>query len=260
MDILFNKRCFRFNRISLPVVTTLAIMMVFTVSCKRENLDDCYTNTGEVTTETRQATYFKKIELYDNVNLVIEPGDGHSLRVEAGKNILSSIKTEIVDSVLVITNTMKCNWVRNYNHEMTVYVSSNNLNSIRYEGSGDITTAETYEFDSLEINVWGGAGSVNMDVKCNRIDLGLHYGTVDFNVTGTSQMTTIYSNSYGPFHCGGLKSDIVYIRSNSTNDCYVNAKYILGAEITSIGNIYYSGDPYELNCNISGSGKLIKID
>lgn len=260
MDRLFKKYDFRFNRISLPVVFTIAFMMVLAVSCKRENLDDCYTNTGEVAIENRQATYFNEIELYDNVNLVIEPGDGQSIRVKAGKNLLPSISTKIVDSTLVINNNMKCNWVRNYDHEITVYVSSNNLNSIRYESSGDVTTAGTFEFDTLEINVWGGAGSVNMDVRCNRLNLGLHYGTVDFNVSGTSKMTTIYSNSYGPFHCNELKSDIVYIRSNSTNDCYVNVKYILGAEITSVGNVYYSGDPYELNCNISGSGKLIKVD
>lgn len=236
------------------------LLLIASAGCKREKLDDCYTNPGEVVMEDRWSAYFETINLYDDVNLVLEQGDGYSIRVEGGKNLLGAVITEVKDSVLYINNTMSCNWVRSYNHELTVYVTSPTLYNIRYEGNGNVSTNGRMVFDILEINAWGGGGSINIDVDCQTLHMGLHYGTVDFNIRGKSSMTTIYSNSYGPFYCADLDSDIVYITHNGTNDCYVHANHILGADITSVGDIYYSGNPFDLSCTITGSGKLHKIE
>lgn len=229
-------------------------------SCKKENIDDCFSNTGKVITETRQLPYFEKINLNDNVNLVLMSGDAFNLTVEGGENLISSVTTEVEDSVLIIKNNMKCNWVRDYDNELTVFLVAPSLKSIRYESCGDVATQGNLKFDRFEINVWGGSGTFNLDLDCQRLDMGLHYGTVDFHVKGKSVLTSIYANSYGPFFCNDLNSNIVYIRNNGTNDCYIHANHILGAEITSVGNVYYTGNPYELSSVTTGSGKLIKVD
>lgn len=238
----------------------IIIILIALTSCKRDKLDDCFTNAGEVVEESRTAAYFETINMYDNVNLVMEPGTDFTIRIKGGENLLSAITTDISDSVLNIHNTMKCNWVRNYENEITVYITSPSLKSIRYESSGDLSTKGLLTIDELEINAWGGSGSINLDVDCNILNLGLHYGTVDFNVTGRAVTTTIYANSFGPFYCEQLNSNIVFIRNSGTNDCYIHANHILGAEITSVGNIYYSGNPYDLNYNCTGTGQLIKLE
>jgi len=222
-------------------------------------MNDCFENAGKTLTVSRQIPYFETINLYDNINLVLVEGDAREIQVMGGENLIPAITTEVDDSTLVIRNTMKCNWVRDFNNELTVYVPVSSLKAIRYESSGDIKTQGNVNIDSFTINVWGGSGSFNLDVTCNRLDLEQHYGTVDFNITGSSLLTIIYSNSYGPFYCQTLNSNIVYIRSNGTNDCFIHANHILEAALTSIGNIYYTGDPYDLKCTASGSGQLIKI-
>ncbi len=240
-------------------IILILLLLIASAGCKRERLDDCYTNAGEVVIEGRWSSYFETINLYDDINLVIEQGDDYSIRVEGGKNLLDAVITEVKDSILYINNTMSCKWTRSYDQDLTVYVTSPSLKSIRYEGIGKVQTNSQVVFDVLEINVWGGSGSINIDVDCQTLHLGLHYGTVDFNIKGKSSMTTIYSNSYGPFYCEALDSDIVFITHKGTNDCYIHANHILGAEITSVGNIYYSGNPYDINCTDTGSGNLIKI-
>lgn len=237
----------------------LLFVFIASTACKRENLDDCFTNAGAVVIKDRSSNYFDRINLNDNINLVIREGDEFKIQVEGGKNLLQSVKTEIADSVLSISNTMKCNWVRDYDNELTVYVTSPPLWSIRYEGSGDITTDGNVTMNHLVINAWGGAGKIDLDLNCNTLDLGLHYGTTDFHAKGTSSMMTIYANSYGPFYCEDMNSNIVYIKNNGTNDCYIHANHILEAEITSVGNIYYSGNPPDLKCNETSTGRLIKI-
>lgn len=241
-------------------ILSLLFVLVIFAGCKKENLDDCFSNAGEVVTETRLLSYFENISIYDNVNLILVQGNGFSVKVEGGENLISSVQTEVTDSSLVIHNTMKCNWVRDYKNELTVYVSTASLKSIRYEGSGDIKTTGNLKFNELAISVWGGSGSFELDVDCDRLDLAQHYGTVDFNVSGKTGLTAIYSNSYGPFNCYGLNSNIVYIRSNGTNDCFVHANHILEAEITSVGNVYYKGNPFEIKTQISGTGRLIKLE
>lgn len=238
----------------------LLFTFYFITACTREQLDDCFTSTGPQITADRPVSAFNSIELYDNVNLVLLPGTEPELRVEGGRNILDAVKTEISDSTLIIHNTMTCNWVRNFNKELTVYVTVPGLYQIRYEGSGDISTQSQLTFDSLQVNVWGGAGSFKLDLNVTNLKLALHYGTVDFNIKGTALITTIFANSYGPFYCSDLMSNIVYIRNSGTNNCYVHARDILEVEITSVGDIYYSGDPYDIKSNITGSGKFVKIE
>lgn len=238
----------------------LPLILLFTlIACKRENLNDCFTNAGNVVIKDRSSVYFDRINLNDNINLVIREGDEFKIQVEGGENLLQSVKTEIIDSVLTISNTMKCNWVRDYDNELIVYVTSPSLWSIRYEGSGDILTDGTITIDHLEINAWGGAGKIDLDLNCNTLGLGLHYGTADFHASGTSSIFTIYANSYGPFYCEDMNSNIVYIKNNGTNDCYIHANHILEAEINSVGNIYYSGNPPDLKCNETSTGRLIRI-
>jgi hypothetical protein len=245
---------------SLRVLLCFAMGIFLLSACKPERMDDCFTPTGPEVEQERNITHFHSIELYNNINLVIEPGNMPTLRLKGGKNLLSSIETEVKDSTLTLRNLAACNWMRDYKRALTVYVTASTLRSIRYEGSGDITMPQQLKFDSLRVDVLGGAGSFHLNVETEKLGLFLHYGTVDFNVEGKAIITSIFANSYGPFYCNDLISNIIYIRNSGTNDCYVSARHILEVEITSVGNIYYSGDPYQLKSNITGSGKLIKKD
>ncbi|MDY0102430.1 MAG: head GIN domain-containing protein [Lentimicrobium sp.] len=246
--------------ISLIVWTVFLPVCCMVLSCNREQLDDCYTNTGPQETVMREVGVFHTIELYDNVNLVLTQGNSFQIMVEGGANILSAIKTEVVDSMLMIHNTMKCNWVRSYDREITVYATVPVIRELIYEGSGDVSTEGQIKLDSLQLSIWGGAGSFTLDLDVKNLKLALHYGTADVTVKGKALITTIFANSFGPFYCSELISNITYVRNSGTNNCYVYARHILEVEIPSVGDVYYSGDPYDIKMNVTGSGKLIKSE
>lgn len=247
-------------RISWVVwIAFLAVGLILS-ACNPEQLDDCFTNTGPQEIVEREAVAFYTIELYDNVNLVVSQGDSFQLKVEGGKNLLSAIKTEVRDSTLIIHNTMKCNWVRSYDREITVYATLPSLREIKYEGSGNVKTEGQLKLDSLQVNIRGGAGSFDLDLDVRNLKLAIHYGTADVTARGKALITTIFANSYGPFYCSGLISNITYVRNSGTNNCYVYARHILEVEIPSVGDIYYSGDPPDIKMNVTGSGKLIKLE
>lgn len=247
-------------RAQMMLTAAGVLCAVFFSGCNREQLDDCYTRTGPETVEVRQVEDFQRIALYDNVNLVLVPGNQAAVEVKCGDNLLEAIKTEVTDGTLTIRNTMKCNWVRNFDREITVTATVPHLVELRYEGSGDVTTAGQLRLDSLQLSIWGGAGSFTLDVDVPVLRLAEHYGTADITVKGKALITTIFANSFGPFYCSDLISNIVYIRNNGSNQCYVHALHVLEAEITSVGDIYFTGNPYDIKSKITGSGKLIKME
>jgi hypothetical protein len=234
---------------------------VFLNSCGKDNAFDLLQSSGPIIQEQRDLSgYFDQISMYNNVNLVLSQGLNTSIMVEGGSNLLSNITTEIGDDkTLTIRNNNKYNWVRSYDKEITVYLQVNHLWKIRYESTGDITTIDTIHQDSLRIDAWGGSGKINMTIDCGTSWLIMQYGSMDFDISGLSGVTYVYNGSYGPFHCLALKSYITFITNNGTNDCYVNAIERMDAEIRSLGNIYYTGDPPILNSKVTGSGQLIHI-
>lgn len=250
-------KAFRLHAFAI-IALSFAFSSVIPFSCSIDDLGESITSTGPNTIETREIAFYDSIELYNNINIVLEPGSENTIRVQAGENELPFIKTVIANNTLMINNTMKFNWLRDYSREITVYIPSNNLKKIRYEGSGDITSSGTLKVESLDISAWGGSGDITVDVECYKLNLALHYGTVKFDVKGKSAMTTIFANSYGPFYCNKLISDIVFIRNCGLNDCFVHATTTLDAEVSSVGNIYYCGNPM-INFIKNGEGTLMRI-
>ncbi len=231
-------------------------------SCGKDNASDLLQSSGPVKKEQRDISgSFNKVSIYNNVNLVLSQGPTTSIVVEGGSNLLNDITTEVDDDgTLTIRNLNNYNWVRSYDNKVTVYLQAKSIWLIRYETSGDITTTDTIHEDSLKVEAWGGSGTIKMTVDCGTSFFIMHYGAMDFNINGRSGVTYFFANSYGPFHCLGLKSDITFIRNSGTNDCYVNAKDRIGADIRSLGNVYYSGNPPIVDVSLTGSGQLIHLE
>lgn len=237
----------------------LVAALLFMQACEKSILDNCAKNTGRIIIENRGEPHIDYIHISDNVNLILKQGNAGSLRVEAGENIISSIVTEVNEGRLYIRNENKCNWLRSYNKDINVYLSVADLDSLDYFGSGTISSENAISGDSVQISVWEGSGSIEMELDVEKSRLNLHYGTVDFNIRGRSGVTYIYAASYGPFYCEQLNSKFVYINNRGTNNCYVRASVELGATIEYLGNIYYYGNPPVVHSNISGEGELISM-
>ena len=216
-------------------ILLIIIISIASFSCKK-NIGDCFTSTGTIITENRTSGDFHLIYLNDNVNLVLTQDSINSVMVEAGENIINSIKTEFENGHLNIKNTSSCNWVRSYAKDITVYVSVNNLDSLEYESSGNISCTNAIKNDSISVDVWGGAGTIELTFDMKNVKLNLHYGTADMIFHGSSCVTYIYAASYGPFHCADFYSNNVYINNRGTSNCYVRANKVLEATIEKDGD------------------------
>jgi len=235
------------------------IVVLLHHSCKKTDPTDCFKSTGEDITETRNSGVFNKIVLYDNVNLYLTQAATNTIEVTAGKKVMKKINTSISGGKLIIENNNTCNWVRSFNREVDVFVSVQNLTEIEYRGSGDIISTNTLEGDSLVLNIWEGAGKVDLDINMQRNYIYFHIGTADVYYKGFTHLSYITAASFGPVDAREMSTVYTYMENKGSNNCYVKTTLHLGATISSIGNIYYKGDP-DINLNDYGDGELIKLD
>lgn len=237
-------------------VALIVVLLLFLTGCEKSGVN-CLTSNGKTITQSRTIADFDSIQVNDYINLYLTQDSINKVTVESGENVINGITTEVVDRQLILSNKNKCNWLRSYNVPVNVHVSVKNLMKIYYVSSGDIFTTNTLKSSNLTVEVWGGSGTIDLDLDSYQCYFILQMGTADFNLHGFCAINTIYSGDYGFFQCKDLKTRYLFITNKGSNDCYVSCSYYLQATIGSIGNIYYTGKPDSIDTYIQGAGKVI---
>ena len=244
------------NRYSFLLLFLIVIVLVGWTGCKKSGVN-CLTSNGKTIRQDRLLQDFDSIDVQDYVNLILSQDSLNKVTVESGQNIINGITTQVIDRQLVIRNTNKCNWLRSYDVPVNVYVSVKDLKKIYYLSSGNISTTNALKTHSLIVEVWGGSGTIDLALDIFLGHFALVMGTADLNLHGHCAINTIYSGDFGLFQCKNLKTGYSFVTNKGSNDCYVNVSQYLEANIGSIGNIYYTGNPDSLSIRIHGAGKVI---
>lgn len=235
----------------------LTVLLLITPSCEKEHLLDCTKSTGKEVTEYRSASAFKNIHLSDNVDLIIYPDTTPFIRVTAGQNLIDGIITELDGNTLYIRNENRCNWVRSFKNKYTVETGMLQPELISHYGSGSIQCKDTIRFDGFTFDNWDGSGSINLLLNCSSTNLNIHVGSCDLSASGISGVSYLYANGTGVADLSQLETGYSYLKNSSTGDVRVRVTKELGATISHTGNVYYTGNPYRIDKNITGSGQLI---
>jgi hypothetical protein len=235
------------------------IILFLLFGCEKENRLDCFKSTGDTVSEERYLGDFTILDVDDKINFYIDFGTENKARIECGENLVSSIKTEVKDGRLIIRNENKCNWVRSFKHEINVYLTLKDLETIDYRGTGELRFNNFLMRDTFTINTLEGGGSVYLKLLTKVANIKSGPAAVDINVEGRSLVGYFYNPGQAPFNCLDFQVNLLYIISKGTNDCYVNVFNGIDAQIEYSGNIYYTGDPLWAIQNGNGTGKLIKL-
>lgn len=239
------------------------VLLIFAVTlfstCKKSSVLDCFNNTGKIEKTERPVSYFHTIRLNDNVNLHLVQSNQDKLVLEAGTNLMRKIVTEVSeDSVLTISNENSCNWVRSYNKPINVYLNVKYLRYIEYRSVGNITNTDTLRLDSLQIDIFEGAGEIKLTLRTYVCAVNLHYGTADVILNGKGVANIFYLLGAGKIDAREFEADHVYLRNWSSNDMFVWADKFLSAEIKGLGNVYYKGKP-GIESSLLGEGELLPM-
>jgi hypothetical protein len=219
----------------------------------------CLQGAGEVSTETRAAASFTEIALFNRVNVVLTQDTINSVQVEAGRHLLSGIETSVENNILTIADNNTCNWTRDLDSRINVYIHTTGLQKISYYGSGDVTSANTLHAEKFTIDSWGGVGSFKLALEAQHCDVLLRQNNADVMLSGNCGFAYVYCGDQGKADLRNLVCNRVYIDHKGIYDTYVHATDTLFANVLYKGNVYYKGNPSSREAVCTNSGKMIWI-
>ncbi len=243
-------------------IVLIVLIFVGFFSCKKENRGDCFKGNGAQTTEVRTLEPINAIEVYDNIEVNIYQSTEAKIEVNAGKNLLSNIKTKVKDGRLTIQNNNTCNFVRGYKKQIVVNVYAPYVKYLKHIGVQTISVND-FNQDTIYIRA-ENSGETKIRGNYTQISTSSH-GNGTIYVTGTTNLFFGYMSGTNFLYAPDLKiNNYAFVETISYGDTYLDLTNTPKFEcnIWRDGNIYYKGNPSVINnfYNEEGKGELIKQD
>ncbi|HTA83139.1 MAG TPA: DUF2807 domain-containing protein, partial [Bacteroidia bacterium] len=162
---------------------------------------------------------------------------------------------------LTLKNNNICNWLRSYKKSViNVYITMPEVVNITNSGYGEVQSQGTITTDSLVLVTTNSPGDIQLDVNSRYINAHF-FGTADLTLSGQTQifLCNFFGGTGFIYNNNLTVSGYAFLSSNTTGDSYLNATGILDVQIYGRGNVYYTGNPTQLQSStVAGSGQLIK--
>ncbi|MGR6088750.1 MAG: head GIN domain-containing protein [Arcticibacter sp.] len=243
----------------LKQIILLMIATTLLNSCGKDPFCNCFESTGSNTSETRIMQPFGTIEVFNNVSVNWHQSNEFKLNVSCGSNLLDGITTDVESGVLKIRNNNRCNWMRDPGNTFLVDVYSPGISTIICRTVGDITCKDTIRNSVFLAESWDGTGTIRLNLAVAEAYLKIHTGPADIIANGYTGYCYLYNTGNGYIRAEGLQTNDAFVMSRSTGDCYVTSNNNLQVKIDYQGDIYYSGQPSNIQSQITGTGRLIRL-
>ena len=238
-------------------ITIVFLISLIFSSCKKEQMDDCFTSSGKEKTVQRLIPKFTAIELNDRIDLNYFYSSSYYVEVTAGDNLIDNVTTSVKGDLLTIKNENKCNWVRSFKKKLVVNIHAPTFTDFTYRGSGEVNFIDTLKSNVFRLNLWDASGDMYLLLNSNYIELKTHTGPGAIYSKGKCRELVAYLGGMGKLDAFSLQAEEVLAINKNTGSLSVQAERKLKAEILGPGDIIYLGNP-EIELVKKASGKLIK--
>jgi hypothetical protein len=244
-------------------MSKLSIAILFfliLISCE-DNSSRCFIDKGEIVKQEIIIEDFSNIRIEDIFNIILVQDTLNKIILEGGENLLPHVKLVVQKDTLLIENSMRCNWLRDY-EKVTLSVHFRELKHIVTLAPVNIISNDTLRADTLQYFAIGEIGESDLIMDCGYFRFDDSYSTLGLfkfrGKAGKSRFYVNYGSSVDAMELVSVKSDIC---QKTIGDIYVNVTEHLRVWIWGPGNVYYSGNPQlvEIMENRS-SGKITRID
>ena len=202
--------------------------------------------------ETRTIGDFTRISVGSGIDLYITQGDNIELVVEATKDRLHKIITEVKDNQLKIYTKDKYNW--GWDKAPKVYLTFKQLERLTAGGGADVYGKTIIKAEKLQVTTSGGADAY-LHVQTEKLKL-ITSGGSDIKIKGETQ--TLYAEASGgsDINAKELKAQSVKVSTSGGADASVWAEKEITASASGGSDIDFYGNPEVKNLNESGAGDI----
>lgn len=209
---------------------------------------------GPSVTETRDVRNFRGFKSSLSADITLKQTSGsYKVTLEGQKNILSLLKTEVVDGSLKIG--FEKGYSMNYREPLKITIEAPNFEFMGLSGSGDVRTNGDLSGDKMNISISGSGNFYLNDLKYNDLSVGIS-GSGDVNLSGNVESADLSISGSGDLKAANLKTQKARCRVSGSGNIALNVSKELDASISGSGDIRYSGNPPSVRTKVSGSGDI----
>ena len=237
-------------------------ILVFGSSCKKAEDRSCFKTTGELVTLDVPSADFTELNLGKRLNYSLVRDTVNFVRIKGGKNLVKSIRVEVIDNILYIENINRCNFLRDLSTIIDLEIHYKNLNRVDGVVSHELTTQDTIFAEFFNLRLVSASGNASLLVSTNYLNGFSNDGNVDYQFAGKTNVAHIqvYSTSSADVRALQVQEKLE-ISAGTSRAVYCRADGIpLVVNIFGVGDVYYTGTPTSITLNKTGAGNLIKLD
>lgn len=187
---------------------------------------------GNEASEQREVESFTAVSLSGGFDVVVTVGGTQEVTVRGDDNLLGDVETSVDDGTLELSQP----------------------DNVDLEPKAGLTVEITVpEFESVDLS---GAGDVNIEglsVDEFRVDVS---GAGDVEATGEVDRVEADVSGAGALRLEELVAREASVDLSGAGDIHVHATESLTASLSGAGNITYSGDPPDVETDVSGAGQI----
>ncbi|HEX8351110.1 MAG TPA: head GIN domain-containing protein [Hymenobacter sp.] len=234
------------------ILSLLLFPVLLLSACDNDHWAPNVRGVGPTESEVRTLSGFNRVQLKIDAEVILTQGPTQEIRVEAQRNILDVLETELTGDQLEIE----------YGHydvrghdPVKVYITVPSLSEVEVSGSGKISSAAPWAVGSFRTHV-SGSGKIIMgftQVEGLRTNVS---GSGEVRLSGTGQSHNATISGSGKIYAYDLNTQDTYTSISGSGKSYVTAARTLDVDLSGSGSVYYRGNP-KVSSRISGSGKVL---
>jgi hypothetical protein len=207
--------------------------------------------TGPYQTQQESVSGFNRLSVETFGEVLITQGSTESLTIEAPRDYLRYITTDVTDGTLNIRT--RRGFVGGPVQRVTYTLAVKDLNDISFSGAGSIKVM-SLNTPTLNVNL-SGAGSIEIDnLKTDSLSVNLS-SAGSIVVAGNANIQDVNLSGLGSYEGGDLRSDDVKVNLSGAGSAVVWSEGKLDVNVSGLGSVTYFGAPI-LTENISGLGSV----
>ncbi len=238
------------------------LLLFLTLSLFNCNPNDCFESTGKTIQKEIVLPIFNKIEVGNEISLLLKQGNSQKVIIKSGENIIENVSAEVIDGKLIVEEENICNLNRDY-AVTTLIITSPNIIEIRsntarnIKSEGVLTYSNLFlvseDFNTNALNI----GDFNLNINCQNLTVSCN-GSSIVTIKGTTENLNVgfYAGSTR-FIGNDLIANNVTIIQKSSNDILVNPQNSITGNIHSVGDVLSFNRPNIVSVTEHYTGKLI---
>ena len=213
--------------------------------------------------ETREVDDFHSVEVSGAIELIITQSPEMAVAISADdREDVAKIVTETRDGVLYIGYKDGKNWWQHQWNTMgrkfRAYVSAPAFQSVSNAGSGSIRIQGLLKADEIRF-MQSGSGNIEGQLEANELEV-VQSGSGNVRLSGKIAEANVRCSGSGNFRSEGLSVDVYTIAMSGSGNADITVNKELSARVSGSGNVRYRGAGLVRDMQISGSGKIRRVE